>query len=185
MPVSSLDPRTALVVIDLQRGTVANPTVHPIDEVVARATELISAFRRQGLPVVLANVNGTPAARTDRGGSAREFPQSWSELIPELDQRPADITVTRSTWAAFAGTDLDTQLKGLGVTQVVLAGLATSFGVESTARHAYDHGYNVVLAVDAMTDLSADAHENSVMRVFPNLGQTGTTAEIVALLKTG
>lgn len=182
MPIDTLDPRAALLVIDLQRGTLGNPMAHPIDEIVAKAAELTAAFRGRGLPVVLANVEGTPGRRNDYGGSAREYPSEFTELAPELDRQPEDVTISRRTWSAFAGTDLDGTLSALGVTQVVIVGVATSFGVESTARHAYDHGYNVVLATDAMTDLRAEAHENSITRIFPLLGQTGTTAEIAALV---
>jgi nicotinamidase-related amidase len=97
----------------------------------------------------------------------------------ELDAQPDDLRVTKQTWGAFHGTDLDAQLQAHGVTQVVVTGVATSAGVESTARAAHEHGYNVVLATDAMTDLSAEAHDNSVERIFPRLGETATTAEIL------
>jgi nicotinamidase-related amidase len=90
--------------------------------------------------------------------------------------------VTKQTWGAFTGTDLAAHLKALGVTQVVFAGVATSIGVESTARHAYELGFNVTLAVDAMTDLNSEAHSNSITRIFPRLGETGTTQEIIHLL---
>ncbi|MCX4635198.1 isochorismatase family protein [Streptomyces platensis] len=80
------------------------------------------------------------------------------------------------------GTDLDRELRERGVTQIVLGGIATSIGVESTARAAYEHGYHVTLATDAMTDLDADAHRNSVQRVFPRLGETGTADAIRTLL---
>ena len=105
-----------------------------------------------------------------------------SELVPELDQQPGDHVVTKKTWGAFTGTGLDAHLKAAGVTQIVLTGIATSIGVESTARQAHELGYNVTLAVDAMTDLNADAHANSIERLFPRLGETGTTQDIVALL---
>lgn len=182
MSISVLDEQTALIVIDLQAGTVASPTAHPAEEVVARAGELLSAFRRQKLVVVLANVDGTPAGRTEYSEGARDFPPSWNELLPGLDQQPEDVTLTRRTWSAFAGTGLAGLLQESGVTQVVLAGMATSFGVESTARDAYDLGYNVALALDAMTDPNADAHRDSATRVFPALGQTGSTSEIIKLL---
>ncbi|WP_205187151.1 isochorismatase family protein, partial [Burkholderia sp. LMG 13014] len=97
-------------------------------------------------------------------------------------RQPGDHLVTKKTWGAFTGTDLDAHLKAAGVTQIVLTGIATSIGVESTARQAHELGYNVTLAVDAMTDLNADAHVNSVERLFPRLGETGTTQDIVALL---
>lgn len=182
MTLETLDPRTALIVVDLQAGTLGNPTVHPADQIVANAVELLSAFRAHRLPVVLANVNGTPAGRTDVGGGAREFPEAWSELVPELDRQTEDLTVTRRSWDVFTGTGLEAQLAQLEVTQVVILGVATSFGVESTARHAYDLGLNVVIAADAITDLRAEAHEHSVTRVFPILGQLASTAEIVAQL---
>ena len=63
----------------------------------------------------------------------------------------------------------------------MLAGVSTSAGVESTARSAYDHGYHVVLATDAMTDPDADAHRHSVERIFPKLGETATTAEVAGM----
>jgi nicotinamidase-related amidase len=182
VPITELDPSVALIVVDLQAGTSANPTAHPIENVVARSLELLAAFRLRNLPVVLANVTGTPAGRTQYGAGARAFPAEWSALLPALDQQPSDLTVTRATWSAFAGTDLDAQLKTLGVTQVVLAGLATSFGVESTARNAYDLGYSVVIAVDAVTDPREESHTGSLERVFPALGQVDSTAAIVSAL---
>jgi nicotinamidase-related amidase len=90
--------------------------------------------------------------------------------------------VTKRNWGAFHGTDLDVHLRRRGITQIVLTGVATSIGVESTARAAFEHGYNVTLATDTMTDLAADAHDHSVAWVFPRLGETGTTAEILSLL---
>ncbi|PRY67676.1 nicotinamidase-related amidase [Glaciihabitans tibetensis] len=184
MPITNLDPTVALIVVDLQAGTAANPTAHPIADVVARNVELLAAFRERGLPVVLANVTGTPAGQTQYGAGARAFPAEWSAMLPALDQQPSDLTVSRATWSAFAGTDLDMHLRALGVTQVVLAGIATSFGIESTARQAYDLGYSVVVAVDAITDPRLEAHTGSVERVFPALGQLDSTHAIVALLET-
>jgi nicotinamidase-related amidase len=100
----------------------------------------------------------------------------------ELAGHPDDIVVTKRNWGAFHGTDLDVQLRRRGITQIALGGIATSMGVESTARAAHEHGYHVTLAVDAMADMSPEAHENSVVRIFPRLGETGTTDEILALL---
>ena len=182
MTITALDSTTALIVIDLQAGTLGGPTAHPAEEIVARAADLLAAFRERGLLVVLANVNGTPAGRTEYGAGAREFPAAFTALVPGLHQQSSDVAVTRATWSAFAGTDLDAILAKRGITQVVLAGIATSFGVESTARDAYDRGYNVTLAIDAITDRSAEAHAASVAGVFPALGQSGTAAEVIALL---
>lgn len=182
MPVSTLDPKTALVVIDLQKGIVTYPTAHPAADIVKRASALADAFRRHGLPVVLVNVDGGAPGRTEQTRTGDPRTAGWAVLVPELNRQPADLTVTKRTWGAFTNTQLHAQLKKLGVTQVVIGGISTSIGVESTARHAYELGFNVTLAVDAMTDMNADAHINSVTRIFPRLGETGTTKEIIDLL---
>ncbi len=182
MAVTTLDPKTALLVIDLQKGILSYPTVHPVGGVVRQAGALAAAFRRHGLPVVLVNVTGGAPGRTEQNRPRGPFPEGFADFAPELDQQPPDHVVTKQTWGAFTGTDLAAHLRGLGVTQVVLAGVATSIGVESTARQAHELGFNVALAVDAMTDLNPDAHANSVTRIFPRLGETGSTQEIIALL---
>jgi nicotinamidase-related amidase len=182
VPVTTLDPKTALIVIDLQKGVVSLPTVHPIDGVVENSVRLVRAFRERGLPVVLVNVTGAPAGRTERGAAGGTRPEGWEILIPELDQQPSDHLVTKRTRGAFTGTDLEAYLHGEAVTQVVVVGVATGSGVESTARHAHELGFNVTLAIDAMTDMNAEVHENSVLRIFPGIGETGTTQEILDLL---
>lgn len=182
MTLTTLDPKTALVVIDLQKGIVAYPTAHPAAEVVKQAGALADAFRRHDLPVVLVNVTGGAPGRAEQARKLGELPADWAELVPQLNQQPTDHTVTKRTWGAFTHTDLDAYLKKLGVTQVVIVGVSTSIGVESTARHAYENGYNVTLVVDAMTDTNPDAHHNSITRIFPRLGETGTTQQIINLL---
>lgn len=102
--------------------------------------------------------------------------------MPELNRQPSDHTVTKRTWGAFTNTDLAEYLKKHGVTQVVIAGVSTSVGVESTARFAHEGGLNVTLAIDAMTDMNADAHDRALTHIFPRLGETGTTQAILALL---
>ena len=183
MALTTLDEKTAIVAIDLQKGIVSVPTVHPIAEVVQHAVTLVKAFRRHGLPVVLVNVAGRAPGRTEAGTMNFVPPPDWTELVAELEAQPSDHLVTKMRWGAFYGTALDATLKGLGVTEIVLAGVATSIGVETTARSAYEHGYNVVLATDAMTDRDPDAHANSIRRIFPKLGETATTAEILDMLE--
>jgi nicotinamidase-related amidase len=182
MPLSSLDANAALVVIDMQKGIVGLPTApHPAAVVTDNVAKLCRAFRSRGLPVVLVNVAGRPPGRVE---ATRNFtpPPDWAELVPELERQPSDETVTKMNIGAFYGTALERILRRRGVTQVFLAGIATSIGVESTARQAFDHGYNVVLVTDAMTDLDAEMHRNAVEKVFPRIGERGLTAEVVARL---
>ena len=183
MALSILDPKTALLVVDLQKGLMEHPFIHPIGEVVARTRALIDAFRVQGLPVVLINAAGRAPGRTEQPRRARRTrPEDFTDLIEELGQTASDLVVTKRTWGAFAGTGLEAQLKTLGVTQTVVLGISTHTGVESTARQAYEAGFNVTLATDAMTDGSAEGHDYSLRNVFPRLGETGTTEEILSLL---
>lgn len=180
MPLTKLDPVAALVVIDLQKGIVSLPTVHPIGEIIGRTTRLARAFRERGLPVVLVNVTGAAPGRTEAGPrNLSSFPPDWTELVPELEQHPGDHIVSKQRVGAFIGTSLDETLRQRGVTQVFVTGVATSGGVESTVRSAYDYGYSVVVVVDAMTDRDADAHRNSVEKVFPRLSETATTDNVL------
>jgi nicotinamidase-related amidase len=182
MPISALDPKTALLVVDLQKGIVGLPTVHPIDGVIRNSVALIEAFRERRLPVVLINVDGSPPGRAEQSFSTRGMPAGWTDLIPELKQQPSDHLVTKRTRGAFTHTDLEKYLRDSGVTQLVITGVATGAGVESTARHAHELGFNVTLAIDAMTDRDADVHHNSVTWIFPKMAETGTTQEILDLL---
>ncbi|MET8974683.1 isochorismatase family protein [Streptomyces sp. NPDC004539] len=193
MTVTVLDDRTALVLIDLQAGTLAAPTApYPAAEVLARAVELAGAFRESGLPVVLVRMansadgaDATPgrseAARL-AGGARR--PHDLGPVAEPLTGHDGDVLVVKRAWGAFHGTDLDLQLRRRGVTQIVLGGIATSLGVESTARAAHEHGYHLTFAVDAMTDISEEAHRHSVSRLFPMIGEPGTVEEITGLLNS-
>jgi nicotinamidase-related amidase len=184
MPLTTLDAHAALIVIDLQKGIVGLPTAHPTAEIVDRAAQLARAFRQHGLPVVLVNVTGRAPGRTDAGSPKVSFPPEWTELVPALEQQPDDHIVTKQRVGAFIGTSLDDYLRQRGVTQVLIAGISTSVGVEATARSAYDYGYNVVLVLDAMTDRDPDAHRHSVEKIFPRLGETETTNNVLKRLSS-
>lgn len=177
---------TALILIDLQKGIVAMPT-EPYSgrEVLATAQELARRFRAAGAPVVLVNVAFSPdfsdalKAPVDQpfqpppGG----FPEGWMELADGLAE-PSDIRVTKRQWGAFYGTDLDLQLRRRGVTTVVIGGIATNMGVESTARAAHEHGYAVVLAENATASRAADMHAFAFAHIFPRLGRVVKAGEI-------
>jgi nicotinamidase-related amidase len=182
MPLTQLDTAAALIVIDLQKGIVGLPTVHPAAEIIERSAQLARAFRERGLPVVLVNVADRAPGRTDAGSPKFVFPPDWAELVPELEQQPSDILITKQRVGAFIGTSLDAALRQRGVTQVFITGVATGSGVESTARSAYDYGYNVVFVTDALTDRDADTHRHCVEKAFPKIGETATTGDVLKML---
>jgi nicotinamidase-related amidase len=178
-----LDPNPALIVIDLQKGVVA-AAPPAAAEVIARASHLARAFRERGLPVVLVNVAGRAPGRTDAGPPKMSFPPDWTDLVPELDPQSGDYLVTKHRFSAFIGTKLDVYLRQHGVTQIVLAGISTSIGVESTARNAFDLGYNVAFVTDAMTDRDPDNHRHSIEKIFPRLGESVRTDDALTVLRS-
>lgn len=181
MPISQLDPNAALIVIDLQKGIVALPTVHPIAGVIKNVAQLARAFRKRGLPVVLVNVTGRAPGRVEASFNFTP-PADWAELIPELERQPSDYAVTKENISALYGTALERILRRRGVTQVFLTGVATGSGVEATARQAYDQGFHVVAVTDAMTDLDPEMHHHAVEKVFPRIGERAITAEVLSQL---
>ena len=181
MALTMLDRKSALIVVDLQKGITSRP-IEAVPEVVRNAASLAGAFRKHGLPVVLVNVTGLAPGRTEQPRPSLPFDTDFAEFDPALGRNDTDIVVTKRTWGAFTATGLNDVLRSDGVTQVVVCGIATSAGVESTARQAHELGYNVTLITDAMTDLSDEAHRRSVELIFPRLGETGTTDELLALL---
>jgi nicotinamidase-related amidase len=188
MPLTSLDSNTALVLVDLQRGIVSMPAAHPVEEVVSNAARLVSAAHQRAAPIFAVRVAFSPDGgdalrlRTDVVGPAGPPPPGFADLVEELALPPEHIVITKRSWSAFYGTELDLQLRRRGITGLVIAGIATSLGVESTARSARDRAYNVTAAVDAMTDPSGEAHDHTVRRILPRLAEVDTTQAIVRAL---
>ena len=182
---------TALVLIDLQNGIVAmNVHPQPSAEVVARAKSLAQAFRAVHAPVVLVTVGGSPDGKDTLAPVADAAPPpagprpaNWSAIVDDLDPQPGDIRIMKRQWGAFYGTELDLQLRRRGIRTIVLAGISTNVGVESTARDAFERGYEQVFVSDAMASPSAEAHASTLKFTFPRIGRTRTTQEVLAALQ--
>ena len=184
VPLTTIDHTAALIVIDLQKGLVATPVVHPIDGIIERSAQLARAFRDRGVPVVLVNVAGGAPGRTDVVRPKMSIAPDFTKLVPEIGQHPDDIIITRHRVGAFLGTSLDETLRQRGVTQVFLTGIATSHGVEATARSAYDLGYNLVLVTEAITGRDPEAHRYSVEKVFPRISKMDRTDNVLTHLRS-
>jgi nicotinamidase-related amidase len=181
-----LDPKTtALVLIDLEHGIVAYDTApYSSADVVKRSAELANAFRRGTGLVVFVRVllHETLQLPTDISLSRESPPANASELVPELGVQPGDVVVEKRQWGAFYGTELDQLLRRRGIKTIVIGGIATNIGVESTAREGFDRGYQMVFAENAMASISAEAHEFAVKRMFPLMGRVRSVDEIVKAL---
>jgi nicotinamidase-related amidase len=175
-----LDPRiSALVLIDLQTGILSN-ALTPVtsQELLLRARTLAERFRAAKATVVLVNVAFSPDGAdmlrqpVDQPPSipAAGFPAGWNEFPPGLMQ-PGDLQITKRQWGAFYGTELDLQLRRRRIRTIVLGGVSTQIGVESTARQAYELGYELLILNDAITSSVAEGHEMSMKHIMPRLGR--------------
>ena len=186
----SLDLRTtALVLIDLQKGIATGDTKpHAADDVVARGAALARAFRAHGALVVLVHVDPGPGGvlfprpAADQPRPAFDPPPDFATLRPELEQQPTDVVVTKHQPNAFYATDLEVHLARRGIRTIVLGGIATNLGVESTARAAHERGYEQVFVEDAMAARAEDLHTFPVARTLPTMGRVRSTADVLAAL---
>ncbi|MCM3250808.1 MULTISPECIES: isochorismatase family protein [Priestia] len=173
--------KTALVLIDLQKGIV------PIggDEIVEKSVQLVNRFREQNGFISFVRVDfqdGKDALtpETDQKPSApQERPADWAEFDPRLNVQETDYIVTKRQWGAFFGTDLDLQLRRRGIDTIVLCGIATNIGVESTAREAFQYGYNQIFVTDAMATFTKEEHEATLSYIFPKIGKLRTTQQFL------
>lgn len=178
--------KTALVLIDLQEGILAIDTQpYPSSQILAKGKQLTEQFRQAGAPVVLVHVGwqadfaDAPQGQTDASAGHPEggLPETWSDLAPGLQQE-GDIVVLKHQWGAFTGTDLDLKLRRLGVDTIVLGGIATNIGVESTVRHAWELNYNVVVVEDACATFTQEEHQMSMEKIFPKIARVTTTEQL-------
>ena len=175
---------TGLVVIDLQKGVVSFQT-QPYDTktVVTNTARLASTFRQNKIPVFLIRADVSqpfwPHPNADNPMTFGEMPKHWTDIVPELGPEPTDVVITKRQWGAFTGTDLHVRLSRGGLDTIIMAGIATTYGVESTARFAYELGYEQIFAEDAMTDFSKEGHNNAVELVLKRVGRVRKTSEIL------
>jgi len=180
---------SALVLIDLQQGIVGySLTPRSGADVVRNAALLAQRFRAVGGTVVLVRASYSPggvdalAPQTDSTAPAATRPAGWDVLVPEIGSADSDIVITKRQWGAFYGTELDLQLRRRRIDTIVLGGIATNMGVESTARSAYEHGYHQVFVEDAMSNLVAEGHPFAIQHIFPRMGRVRSTAQVLEAL---
>jgi len=188
-PLELAAAKTALVVIDLQAGILARSVApHVSADVLERSARMCERFRAMGAQVVLVRVSfaadGSDALSqpSDEPMPRGARPEGWDVLSPALGAGPRDIRITKHQWGAFYGTELDLQLRRRGITTLVMCGISTNMGVESTARDAWERGYAIVFAEDAMASFDAAAHAFAVKNIFVRLGRVRSTGEVMAAL---
>ena len=171
----------------MQKGVLSMPTQpHDAKTVLSNNVKLAKAFRESKMPVFLVHVDFSRGLwfqpKTDEAFAMREMPKDWADIVPEMGPEQSDVVISKGQWGAFYGTDLDSRLRRGGLDTIVLSGVATTYGVESTARFAYEYGYQQIFAEDAMADLSKEAHDNAINIVLKRLGRVRKTSEILQAL---
>jgi nicotinamidase-related amidase len=189
MTYLQFDPKsTALVLIDLQQGIVGRTLApHKASDVVTRSAQLAVALRAKAGTVVYVRVDVTdvlhlPVDAPTRDPNAPPPPPAASQLVPESGYQAGDLLITKRQWGAFYGTELDQQLRRRRIRTIIMGGIATNFGVESTARAAFDRGYELIFVEDAMSSLTAEAHGFAVQNIFPRMGRVRSLEEVLNAL---
>ena len=188
----NIDPTTtALVAVDLQHGVVNLQTVpHSAADVVKRTALIADALRKKGgCPIFVRVTNSEDGAdalhvETDivPPASPAPKPSHWADLVGELGINKNDLVITKRQWGAFYGTDLDMHLRRRGIKTLIVTGISTNIGVESTARDAYERGYNQIIVEDACASLNLDAHEHSFNSTFGRIAKVRSTEQVVEAL---
>jgi nicotinamidase-related amidase len=183
--------RTALILIDVQKATLGfNLSPYSPADIVAASTRLAQAGRKAGALLVYVRVNfaadyaDRPAGQTDTpmilppGG----MPADWADYAPEVAAVAPDLWITKRQWSAFHGTELDLQLRRRGITHTIFGGIATNFGVESSARDAWQNNYTVVIAEDACSSIGPELHKLAIEKTLPRVSLIRSSDEIAAAL---
>lgn len=180
--------KTALVIVDLQKLILSMPLApYSANELIKQVVGLSQAVKKGGGTLIRvitdfskdladapqSNVD-TPFRLPPTGMpiDATEIPASLTAITP-------DVIIYKRQWSAFYGTDMDLQLRRRGIEKVILAGVATNFGVESTARDAWQHHYQVIVAVDAVSSFSLELHEFSIKNILPRVSKIKNVSEIL------
>ncbi|MEM3841694.1 MAG: isochorismatase family protein [Candidatus Micrarchaeaceae archaeon] len=183
--------KTALVIIDMQKGIAAagrKIEPHDVNEIRKNVAKLVEASRKANVKIFPVHVTGTDGKdmlnpivdeKPNWGG---DRPADWDQFIDEVKPQNGDIPITKRQWGAFYGTELDLQLRRRHIDTIVLCGISTNIGVETTAREAYQHGYNLVLVEDAMGAMTKEEHETSMKFIFPRIGLVRSTAQVISML---
>ena len=178
---------TALVLIDLQKGIIARPAEpRPASQVVGTARAIADRFRAAKAPVFLVHVkwakdmSDMPSRHVDEAMPMPDggLPEDWSDFAPDLEQ-PGDIRIVKRQWGAFTGTALDSLLRRRGIKTIVLGGISTNFGVESTARFAWELGYDVIIVEDACASAKAEMHHFAIASVLPRIARIVQSGDLV------
>ena len=195
--MAKYDPRkTALIILDLQ-----NDVIHPkgafassgapahaqSQNVVANVKALAAAFRAKGAPVI--HIHHLPETRTSMqnaplfAGTAEAnacAPGSWgAAAVDGLKPQKGDIVVEKQRMSGFYNTTLDTKLRGLGASRIVITGAWTNFSVEHSARDGADLGYHVTVVTDGTSTVNEEWQNAALNYALTNIADRISTAEVL------
>ena len=183
MPLSQLDANAALIVVDLQNGIVSREAKpYTAAEVMEKARKLAGAFRAQSAPVVYVHVlmNDFLSLPVDEATQMpKDVQAEMSEIAEPAGKQEGDLLIAKRHWGAFAGTNLERELRSRSVKTVVLAGIATNLGVESTLRQGTGLGFAFVTVEDACSTFSPEMQEFAFTKIFPRLSKVRTTQQVI------
>ncbi|WP_322081264.1 cysteine hydrolase [Burkholderia sp. BCC1972] len=183
MAITKIDPNSALIAVDLQKGILAMAAPADVERIIANTTELANTFHELGLPVVWVRALGLPNGRVESSPPVGEPRPDFAELHDDLPFKEGDLDIAKRATNAFLSQDLHALLQARGITNVIVIGIALGIGVESTVRAGFDSGYSMTVASDATTDPMPGRAEAVLKFTLPMFSESGTTAEILKALR--
>ena len=193
---------TALLVMDFE-----NDIVHPEgafkdfgfaqmvadNNVLDKTSQLLAAARSSGVTVIYVSVKfreGYPERPANSGlwqglhGANALVEGTWgSQIHDQLTPEKGEPIVTKRGVSAFAASDIEQILHNKRIGTLILAGVATNFVVEGTARQACDLGYDTIVVGDCCASMSQEAHDSSLNTALPFLCTVSNLDEVSAALK--
>lgn len=162
----------ALISIDLQMGVINMCEDHIAENVLKNSEKLLKHFKQ--------NKTYSPLVYVPNNSS--KLPSDWDALHPKIHSSNDDFIIPKENWGAFHNTELHQELKKRNIDTLVLCGISTAYGVDTTSREAFQHGYNLIFAIDAMAGFTKEEHDYVKEFIFPKLGEIMTTSKIIETL---
>jgi len=187
----NLDPEgCALLVLDMQ-AYFLNPDSHAFvpsaPVILPGLRKLVDTFQDQGRPVFLTQHINTVQ---DAGSMQRWWrdlitaDHPFSGLVPEFTGK-GHTKITKTQYDAFYHTDLEHQLEGAGVRQVVISGVMTHLCCETTARSAFTRGWDVFFLVDGTATYNRAFHVSSLRNIGHGFGTLLTCQDVENVMRRG
>ncbi|MCL4400428.1 cysteine hydrolase [Candidatus Parvarchaeota archaeon] len=177
---------TALIVWDVQ--TMLVERIYNKDEFLSNMNRLIAKAREKNMPIFFTKITPLPhefESPARKYASSRmkynlsQLPKEAFELA--IIPKENEVVLNKNTASVFIGTNFELMARNAGIETLVIAGISTEVGVESSARDAVNRGFYTIVASDSSSSTDKEAHQRSLLNMA-KLFDVVTTAELIKYL---